>query len=104
MTKELCDFILSIGKESAMQKMTAEKNLSKPDMRALTFAELQLFLEVEVMELFDEVSKTPGIFPSKKLLRDIQDEAGDVIAFASGIAAKAMRLAAEMEQKELISD
>ena len=102
MTEDLSNFILSRGKEAALRKMTLEKNLTKSDMRDLTFSELQMFLEQEVFELYEEVFKTPGAIPNKELLRAIQDEAGDVIAFASGIAAKAGQLADTADQEELL--
>jgi hypothetical protein len=90
MTWELCDIILEAGKNAAMQKMSLEKNLLKPDMRLLGFSDLQLLLETEVRELRDEVFKSVMGKPlTMETLNAIRDEAGDIIAFACGIVSKA---------------
>jgi hypothetical protein len=92
MNYEMCDYVLMIGKNAAMRKMTLDKNLPKPDMRILSFSDLQLLLEEEVSELKKEIFKTIAEHPSTlELLQVVIDEAGDVIAFASGIAAKAQQ-------------
>jgi NTP pyrophosphatase (non-canonical NTP hydrolase) len=88
MTREMSESILTDGKTAALKKMMQTRNLPKPDMRTLAFAELQLLLEKEVEELRDEIFKSVGKPMTAELLQAIQDEAGDVIAFASGIASK----------------
>jgi hypothetical protein len=90
MTCELCDTILSAGKNAAMQKMTLERNLSKPDMRLSSFSRLTFLLEDEVRELWAELVRSVAEKSlSIEVLNAIRDEAGDIVAFASGIAAKA---------------
>jgi hypothetical protein len=94
MTYELNEIILALGKNAAMEKMSPEKCLSKPDMRTYSFSDLWLFLGKEVRELQDELLKldySKGPFQPVELLNAIRDEAGGVIAFASGIAAKAIQ-------------
>jgi hypothetical protein len=87
---ELCDIILSAGKNAAMRKMSLEKNISKPDMRLSSFKDLHLLLQDEVRELRSEIFRSvSGKYPPIEVLKAIRDEAGDIIAFASGIAAKA---------------
>jgi hypothetical protein len=97
MQYEACDYILSLGKNAAMHKMTLERNLPKPDMRSYSFPCLHLLLEEEVSELKTEIIKTITGNPlTQELLQAIQDEAGDVIAFASGVAAKAQQEAGKL--------
>jgi NTP pyrophosphatase (non-canonical NTP hydrolase) len=92
MTYEMSDFILGNGKQAALQKMTQDKNLSKPDMRTLAFSELYLLLKEEVSELHEEILNSFNRPMTPELLQAIQDEAGDVIAFASGIVSKAIQV------------
>jgi hypothetical protein len=88
MTWELCDIILSMGKNAAMQKMSLDKNVLKPDMRICGFSDLQILLEEEIRELRNEIFKNINKTPAIESLAAIRDEAGDVIAFASGIVSK----------------
>ena len=89
MNSEIAGRILDAGREAAYAKMSLDKNMEKPDMRISGFSDLQLLLEHEAVELSNEVFKAimPGSI-SEELLNAIRDEAGDVIALASGIAAK----------------
>ena len=93
MTHELNDIITAMGRNAAMKKMSLTRNLVKKDMRLYSFADLQFFLTQEIKELSDELKKLylSENTPSEKLLISIQDEAGDIIAFASGIVAKAIQ-------------
>jgi hypothetical protein len=104
MTEEMSDLISTIGKNAAMRKMTRDKNLPKPDMRTLTFAELQILLEKEVQELQEEIFRSLHEPMSLELSRAIQDEAGDVIAFASGIVSKALQIASDMNAQPFLFD
>jgi NTP pyrophosphatase (non-canonical NTP hydrolase) len=88
MTWELCDIILSMGKNAALQKMSLDRNVSKQDMRLCGFSDLQLFLEEEVRELRNEIFKSIKESSTIENLNAIRDEAADVIAFASGIVSK----------------
>jgi hypothetical protein len=101
MTYELNDIILSLGKTAATEKMMLDKNLPKKDMRLFSYSDLQLLLDREVQELKDEILKLIKLnmtekIPSAEILNAIRNEARDVIAFASGIVAKAFK-----EQQEL---
>jgi len=95
----LINTILDAGREAAYMKMSLDRNLKKPDMRILDFSCLYTHLRNEVEELREETRK--ALIPdstnihdkdpltlSEELLNAIRDEAGDVIAFASGIVAK----------------
>jgi hypothetical protein len=104
MNYEMSELILAHGKNAALQKMTNERNLPKTDMRTYTFAEFQLFLEKEVQELQDEIFKSLDRPMTVELLQAIQDEAGDVIAFASGIVAKAIQIAADLNPEPSLFD
>jgi NTP pyrophosphatase (non-canonical NTP hydrolase) len=101
MNYELCDYILMAGKNAAMGKMTQEKNLLKPDMRLSSFSDLYHRLVEEVSELEVEILKViTQNPPPPDLLQAILDETGDVIAFASGIAAKAQQEAAKRNDRQ----
>jgi hypothetical protein len=93
--------MLMAGKNAAMHKMILEKNLPKPDMRLHSFSDLQLLLEEEVSELKKDIFKAvSGYALTQELLQAIQDEAGDVIAFASGIVAKALQEAVKLHGQQ----
>ena len=86
---QLINKILEAGREAAYAKMSLGRNLEKPDMRTLSFYDLQLFLEHEIEELaFEVFARARPESEFEKTLNAIRNEAGDVIAFASGIAAK----------------
>jgi NTP pyrophosphatase (non-canonical NTP hydrolase) len=104
MTYEMIDLILSNGKQAALQKMTQDKNLSKTGMRILTFAELYMLLGEEVLELHEEILKSFSQPMTPELLQAIQDEAGDVIAFASGIVSKALQITNDLNFQPSLFD
>jgi len=99
MDSKLINTILDAGREAACEKMSLDRNAKKPDMRTLDFFCLISYLWGEVEELHDEIDKAdipnlssirdknPLTLP-EELLNAIRKEAGDVIAFASGIVAK----------------
>jgi hypothetical protein len=104
MTFEMIDFILANGKNAALRKMTQDKNLPKPDMRTFSLAELYMLLEKEVLELYEETFYSLENPMTPESLQAIQDEAGDVIAFASGIVSKALQLADNMNPQPSLFD
>jgi NTP pyrophosphatase (non-canonical NTP hydrolase) len=104
MTYEMSDFILDNGKQAALQKMTQDKNLSKSDMRTLTFSELYLLLKEEVSELHEEILNSFNQPMTPELLPAIQDEAGDVIAFARGIVSKALQITNDLNSQPSLFD
>ena len=86
---QLIDKILDAGRNAAYSKMSLERNSEKPDMRAYGFHELHRLIKEEMNELGDEFRKMVLQGDrSEELLIRIRNEAGDVIAFASGIVAK----------------
>jgi NTP pyrophosphatase (non-canonical NTP hydrolase) len=93
MTVDRSKEILRAGSASALEKMSLPRNLQKGEITDLSFLELYTGLVMEHCELEDEIRKAEtGIADTAvpiELLEAIRFEAGDVIAFASGIAAKA---------------
>ena len=89
MTLQLTDQILKAGREAAYAKMTLDRNLPKPDMRIFSIPELYLLIKQEMEELGHEVREMEvSCDYSEDLLVRIRNEAGDVIAYASGLVAK----------------
>jgi NTP pyrophosphatase (non-canonical NTP hydrolase) len=104
MTVDRSKEILRAGSASALEKMSLPRNLPKGEITDLSFLELYAGLVAEQRELADEIRKTEkGPAVTMELLEAIRFEAGDVVAFASGIAAKAdSEMAALSERRPLL--
>jgi NTP pyrophosphatase (non-canonical NTP hydrolase) len=93
MTVDRCKRILQAGIDASLEKMSLPRNISKREITDLSFLELYARMIMESEELSDEICKVEtdyeGTPVSVETLNAIRFEAGDVIAFASGIAAKA---------------
>jgi NTP pyrophosphatase (non-canonical NTP hydrolase) len=93
MTADRSKEIIRSGMASALEKMSLPRNLPKKEITGLSFLELYARLVMEQHELEDEIRKAGIDYADTvvpvKLLESIRSEAGDVIAFASGMAAKA---------------
>ena len=87
--------VLQAGYAAAYKKMSAKRCCSKKEITDFSFLELYVRLFMEIEELQREIFKLkydyekPVLPP--EILEAIKAEAGDVIAFASGIVAKVNR-------------
>ena len=89
MTLQSIEQILNAGREAAYTKMTLDRNSLKPDMRIYSIPDLHNFMKHEIEELEQEIREMVILKKSSEdLLIRIRNEAGDVIAFASGLVAK----------------
>jgi NTP pyrophosphatase (non-canonical NTP hydrolase) len=96
MTPERSREILEAGTDAAFEKMSSAKCLLKKEITELSFLELYARMVMEQKELEDEIRKAATDYPdtavSTHVLEAIRSEAGDVIAFAAGLVAKADRV------------
>jgi hypothetical protein len=93
MTVERSKEILKAGAASALEKMSSARCLPKKEITEFSFLELYARIMMEQRELEDEICKigtdySDTVIPIKTL-KAIRSEAGDIISFAAGIAAKA---------------
>jgi hypothetical protein len=93
MTADRSKEILQAGMASALEKMSSPKNLPKKEITDFSFLELYSRILMEQRELEDEIQKAGADYADTvvpiKVLKAIRSEAGDIISFASGMAAKA---------------
>jgi NTP pyrophosphatase (non-canonical NTP hydrolase) len=93
MTVERSKEVLQAGTASALEKMSSARCLPKKEITELSFLELYARIVMEQKELEDEIRKAGTDYSDTvvpvKVLKDIRSEAGDVIAFAAGLVAKA---------------
>jgi hypothetical protein len=79
--------------ESALEKMTSARCLPKKEITDFSFLELYARIRMEVRELEEEIRKAGTDYSDSEVplevLNAIRAEAGDIIAFASGLVAKA---------------
>jgi hypothetical protein len=96
--------VLQAGANSALEKMSSPRCLSKGEMTDLSFLELYARMVIESLELEKEIHKTITDYSdavlSMKVLEAVRFEAGDVIAFASGLVAKADAEIAALTRKQ----
>jgi hypothetical protein len=106
MTVDRSKEILQAGMASALEKMSSARNLPKKEITGLSFLELYARIVMEQQELKEEICKAglddPGAAVSAEVLKAMRFEAGDIIAFASGLAAKADAELAELTCKQPI--
>jgi hypothetical protein len=92
MTIERSKKILQVGMVSALEKMSSTRNLPKKEITDFSFLELYARMFMELRELEDEIRKVKmdyaNIVTPVEVLEAIRSEAGDIIAFASGMVAK----------------
>jgi hypothetical protein len=78
---------------SALEKMSSARCLPKKEITEFSFLELYARILMEQKELEDEICKAGTDYSDTvvpvKVLKAIRSEAGDVIAFAAGLVAKA---------------
>jgi hypothetical protein len=93
MTVDRSKEILQSGMSSALEKLSSARCLPKKEITDSSFLELYARLVMELRELESEICKTgmdySDAIVSIKTLEAIRSEAGDIISFASGLAAKA---------------
>jgi hypothetical protein len=93
MTVDRSKEILRAGMASALEKMSSAKCLPKKEITDFSFLEIYARISMEQRELEDEIRKTEMDYPDGavpiKALEAIRSEVGDIISFASGMAAKA---------------
>jgi hypothetical protein len=84
--------VLQAGMASALEKMSSAKCLPKKEITDRSFLELYVRIFMKLRELEIEICKvkedySDAVIPVS-LLNAIRSEAGDIIAFASGVVAK----------------
>jgi hypothetical protein len=93
MTVDRSKKILQSGMDAALEKMSSPRNLAKKEITGLSFLELYARIVMEQLELQGEIQKIKIDYPDSvvpaEILEAIRFEAGDIIAFASAIVAKA---------------
>jgi NTP pyrophosphatase (non-canonical NTP hydrolase) len=93
MTVERSKEILRAGAASALEKMSSDRCLPKKEITDFSFLELYARIFMEQQELEEEIRKAGEDYSDTvvpiKVLKAIRSEAGDIISFASGMAAKA---------------
>jgi hypothetical protein len=98
--------ILQSGIDSALEKMSSPRNLLKSGITGLSFRELYIRIVMEQAELKDEIQKMEADYSDPavpaEVLEAIRFKAGDVIAFASAIVAKADAEIASLSNKQLV--
>jgi len=87
----LCDRILSLGKNTALQKLLEDNEYKDVDIRTRGYMDLQKILEKKAISLFNTIADLTfnAKSPSIEDLTAICEKAGEALAFASIIISKA---------------